>query len=43
MGKIIIDMPSEPLQEAVEEKVKLDLEQRLGLDHVGMSRIIRSS
>lgn len=34
MGKIIIDMPSEPLQEAVEEKVKLDLEQRLGLDHV---------
>ena len=34
MGKIIIDMPSEPLQEAVENKVKLDLDQRLGLDHV---------
>jgi len=34
MGKIIIDMPSEPLQEAVENKIKLELEQRPGLDHI---------
>jgi hypothetical protein len=30
MGKVIIDMPSNKLQEAVE----LELDQRLGLDHV---------